>query len=193
MYIHSVTPNKICISQHPSNHLYLQTAMSLLFSSVQFSHSVVSQFFTLGGWSIGASASPSVLPIYLKLWLFISVILIQKTLLSKESHHVTSPSSNNCLMKFCYFFKRSMRTTGVATPWIRSSFQGQLKLLNRVQHFMIPWTTIHEILQGRILEWVVFPFSKGSPQTRDWTQVFCIVGGSLTSWATREGQEYWSA
>ena len=148
----------------------------------------MSQFFTLGGWSIGASASPSVLPIYLKLWLFISIILIQKKkpLLSKESHHATSPSSNNCLMKFCYFFKRSIRTTGVATPWIRSSFKGQLKLLNRVQHFVITWTTVHEILQARILEWVVFPFSKGSSKIRGWTQVYCISGRFFNNWATRE-------
>ena len=30
---------------------------------------------------------------------------------------------------------------------------------------------IHGILQGRILEWVAVPFSKGSAQPRDWTQV----------------------
>ena len=52
--------------------------------------------------------------------------------------------------------------------------------------------TVHGILQARILEWVAFPFSKGFPQPRGWTQVSCIVGGFFTSWATREGQEYWS-
>ena len=30
--------------------------------------------------------------------------------------------------------------------------------------------TVHGILQARILEWVVFPFSRGSSQPRDWTQ-----------------------
>ena len=29
---------------------------------------------------------------------------------------------------------------------------------------------VHAILQDRILEWVAFPFSRGSPQPRDWTQ-----------------------
>ena len=52
--------------------------------------------------------------------------------------------------------------------------------------------TIHGILQARILEWVAFPFFRGSSQTRDRTQVSCIVGGFFTSWATREAQEYWS-
>ena len=31
--------------------------------------------------------------------------------------------------------------------------------------------TVHGILQGRILEWVAFPFSRGSSQPRDRTQV----------------------
>ena len=37
--------------------------------------------------------------------------------------------------------------------------------------------TVHGILQARILEWVAFPFSRGSSQLRDRTQVSCIVGG----------------
>ena len=45
---------------------------------------------------------------------------------------------------------------------------------------------VHGILQARILEWVAFPFSKGSSQPRDGTQVSHIIGGFFTSWATRE-------
>ena len=37
------------------------------------------------------------------------------------------------------------------------------------------------ILQARILDWVAFPFSRGSSQTRDQAQVSCIAGGFLTS------------
>ena len=37
------------------------------------------------------------------------------------------------------------------------------------------------ILQARILEWVAFPFSRGSFQPRDRTQVSYIVGGFFTS------------
>ena len=48
------------------------------------------------------------------------------------------------------------------------------------------------ILWARILEWAAFPFSRGSSQPRDQTQVSCIAGGFLISWATREAQEYWS-
>ena len=49
--------------------------------------------------------------------------------------------------------------------------------------------TIHVILQTRILEWVAVPFSRGSSQPRDWTQVSCIAGRFFTSWATREAQK----
>ena len=44
--------------------------------------------------------------------------------------------------------------------------------------------TVHGILPARILEWVVFPFSRESSQPRDWTQVSCIADGFFTSWAT---------
>ena len=46
--------------------------------------------------------------------------------------------------------------------------------------------TVHGILQARILEWIAFPFSRGSSQPRDWTQVSRTAGGFFTSWATRE-------
>ena len=36
--------------------------------------------------------------------------------------------------------------------------------------------TFHGILQTRILEWVAFPFSRGSSQLRDQTQVSHIAG-----------------
>ena len=41
--------------------------------------------------------------------------------------------------------------------------------------------TVHVILQARILEWVAFPFSRGSSRLRDQTQVSRIVGGFFTS------------
>ena len=41
--------------------------------------------------------------------------------------------------------------------------------------------TVHGILQARILEWVTVPFSSGSSQSRDWTQVSHITGGFFTS------------
>ena len=40
---------------------------------------------------------------------------------------------------------------------------------------------VHGILQARILEWVAFPFFRGSSQPRDRTQVSRIAGGFFTS------------
>ena len=41
--------------------------------------------------------------------------------------------------------------------------------------------TVYGILQARILEWLAFPFSKGSSQPRDRTQVH-VAGRFFTSW-----------
>ena len=46
--------------------------------------------------------------------------------------------------------------------------------------------TVHGIPQARILQWVAFPFSRGSSQSRNQIQVSCIAGGFFTNWATRE-------
>ena len=45
------------------------------------------------------------------------------------------------------------------------------------------------ILQARIQKWVVFPFSRGSSQPRDQTQVSWIAGGFFTSWTTKIVQD----
>ena len=50
--------------------------------------------------------------------------------------------------------------------------------------YSLPGSSAHGILQARILEWVVIPFSRESSWPRDWTQVSCIAGGFFTIWAT---------
>ena len=52
--------------------------------------------------------------------------------------------------------------------------------------YSLPGSSVLGILQGRILEWVAVPFSRGSPRPRDQTQVSCIAGRFFTIWATRE-------
>ena len=55
---------------------------------------------------------------------------------------------------------------------------------------------VHGILQARILEWVAFPFPKGSSQPRDRTQVSCTAGRFFTSWAIEEAwlflKDFWN-
>ena len=42
-------------------------------------------------------------------------------------------------------------------------------------------SSVHGILQARVLEWVDMLSSSGSSQPRDWTQVFCIWGDFFTT------------
>ena len=54
-----------------------------------------------------------------------------------------------------------------------------------------PGSSVHGILQARILEWVAMASSRGSSQPRDQTHIPCIsctAGGCFTCWATREAQ-----
>ena len=50
----------------------------------------------------------------------------------------------------------------------------------------LPGSSVHGILQARILEWVAISFSRGSSQPRDKTQVSCIAGSFFTIWTIRE-------
>ena len=50
----------------------------------------------------------------------------------------------------------------------------------------LPGSSVHGILQARILEWVAISFSRGSSWLRNRTQVSYIAGRLITDWATRE-------
>ena len=49
-----------------------------------------------------------------------------------------------------------------------------------------PGSSVHGILQARILQWVAIPFSRGSSWPRNQTGVSYIAGRFFTNWATRE-------
>ena len=44
-----------------------------------------------------------------------------------------------------------------------------------------PGSSVHGDSPARVLQWVAIPFSRGSSQPRDWTQVSCIAADSLPS------------
>ena len=54
-----------------------------------------------------------------------------------------------------------------------------------------PGSSIHGILQARILEWVAISFPRGSSQPWDRSRVSRIAGRRFTVWATREVQSTW--
>ena len=58
----------------------------------------------------------------------------------------------------------------------------------------LPGSSVHGILQARILEWIAIPSSRRSFWHRDRTHVscvFCVGRGALYHWATWEAEEGW--
>ena len=47
----------------------------------------------------------------------------------------------------------------------------------------LPGSSVHGILQARILEWVAISFSRGTSRSRNWTQVSRVEGRCFTYWA----------
>ena len=52
----------------------------------------------------------------------------------------------------------------------------------------LPGSSVHGILQARILEWVAIPFSRGSSRHRDQIWVSCITGSFFTNLPSKEAQ-----
>ena len=50
-------------------------------------------------------------------------------------------------------------------------------------------SSVHGILQTRILEWFAMPLSRGSSWPRDWTHVSCIADWLFALWATKHNVE----
>ena len=120
--------------------------------------------------------------------------------------HYTSKQTLN-FYEICYFYIIFIISSYVTTPFqinpflklpnfhilslIRKTYKvlvtHSCPLLCNPMDYSPPASSVHGILQARILEWFAIPFSRGSPT--DWTQVSCIAGGFFTIWATREAQE----
>ena len=105
----------------------------------------------------------------------------KKAVMSRSIYEKTSPESGQ---------RGNLPQQNKAHKW-----QSERKV-KVIQSCLTLWDTmdytVHGILQARILEWVAFPFSRGSSQPRDPTQVSHITGGFFTSSTTREAQEYLS-
>ena len=56
----------------------------------------------------------------------------------------------------------------------------------------LPGSSVHEIFQARILEWVAISFSRGSSWPRDRTRVSRIVGRHFTICKSRKSRDTWS-
>ena len=56
--------------------------------------------------------------------------------------------------------------------------------------YNLPGSSVHGILQGRIMEWVTIPFSKGSSQLKDRTWFPAIQANFLPSEPSRKLRAY---
>ena len=87
-----------------------------------------------------------------------------------SSVHGNSPSKNTAVG--CHALLQGIFPTQGLNPGLLHCRQ----ILDSVSHQESP----------RILEWVAYPFSRGSSQPRNWTRISHIAGGFCTSWATKE-------
>ena len=96
----------------------------------------------------------------------------------------------------------SLRPHGLSSPWNspdQNTGVGSLSLLQGIfptqgLNPSIPhcWQILYQLSHQsspKILEWVVYPFSRGSSWPRNQTRVSCIAGGFFTSRAHKEAPE----
>ena len=69
--------------------------------------------------------------------------------------------------------------------WVSEVAQSCLTLCKPMD-CSLPGSSLHGILQARVLEWVAISFSRGSSRPRDRTRVSHIPGRGFNLWATRE-------
>ena len=118
----------------------------------------MSQFFTSGGQSIGVSASASVLPMNIQDWFplrWTSCISLQSKGLSRVFSSTTVG---------LYIFLKLPVCVCVCVL----ALQSWATLCNPMDH-SLPVSSVHGILQARILEWISVPSSRGSSWPRDQT------------------------
>ena len=91
--------------------------------------------------------------------------------IKKQRHYL----ADKCSHRQSYVFLRSL-----GLMWELDHKEGwKWKSLSHIQLFATP--TVHGILQARILEWVAYPFSRGSFRPRNQTGVSFIAGGFFTN------------
>ena len=77
------------------------------------------------------------------------------------------------------------RIPGFHPSWKKMLIAQSSPTLWNAMDCSLPGSSVHRIIQPRIPEWVAIPFSSGSSQPRDWTQVSHIADAFFTIWATR--------
>ena len=135
---------------------------------------------------------------------WLDLLAVQGTLKSLLQHHSSKASILRPSAFFTVQLSHPYMTTGKTIPLTRWTFVGKVMslLFNMLSRLVVtfppqwcptlcdpidhspPGSSVHGILQARILEWTAIPFSRESSQTRDRTQVSCTACRFFTIWAT---------
>ena len=180
-------------SVKPSNHLILCRPLLLLpaiFPSIRvFSNESVLHIRWPMYWSFSLNISPfNEHPGLISFRMDrLDLLAVQGTLKSLPQHHSAKAS---ILLHSAFFIVQLLypyMTRGKTIGLTRRIFVGKVMplLFNMLSRLVITFfsrtTVVHGILYARILEGVAFPFSRGSSQPRDQSQVSHIAGGFFTS------------
>ena len=120
----------------------------------------MSQFFALGGQSIGLSASVSVLPMHLGLISFridwLDLLTVQGTLKSLLQHHSSKASILQCSAFFIVQLSHPYMTTGKTITLTRWTFVGKVMslLFNMLSRLVIPFIPGSEL---PLISWLQSP------------------------------------
>ena len=96
------------------------------------------------------------------------------------------PSADECIRKLWYIYTMEYYSA-IKKNSFQSVVQSCLTLWDPMD-CSLPGSSIYGISEARVLEWVAASFSRGSYQSRDWTQVSRSAGRCFTTWATREAR-----
>ena len=171
----------------PSNHLILCHPLLLLpsvFPNIRvLSNESVLHIRWPKYWSFSFNISPSNeypgLVSFRLDWL--DLLAVQGTLKSLVQHHSSKASILRRSAFFIVQLSHPYMTTGKTTALTRCTFVAQScpTLCNPVD-CSPPGSSVHGILQARILEWVAIPFSRESSQAGNQTRVSCTTGRFIT-------------
>ena len=146
----------------------------------------MSWLFTLGGWSIGASASASVLLVNIQGGFPLVLTALRLGILT--SVLLCFLSANVCCMQcsFVLVLPTLICCCCLVTQSCDSVNWATQSTLWNSMDCSLPGSSVHGISQTRIVGWVAISFSRGSSQTRGQICFSGIDRHVLYHWATRE-------
>ena len=100
-----------------------------------------------------------------------------------DSHLLFSPSLSPASYEGVEL-GRGLEFRQLGSKWSESEVAQSCPTLFDPMDCNLPGSSLHGILQARVLEWVAISFSRGSSPPRDWTLVSRIAGRCFNLWAT---------